>query len=366
VINVFLVDDSAVVRQVLTEILTKAPGITVMGSANDPIFAQKRLAKLEKDGQWPDVIVLDIEMPHMDGLTYLKKIMAEHPTPVLMCSTLTSEGSSQSLQALRSGAVDVIAKPKTNLKVSLGEASKVLVEAVRTAAKANTSQLKNRSHIKPAAPALQPQVKLSADAMLAKPKKSIGGFRGKLIAIGTSTGGTQALEEVLMALPADIPPILVVQHMPAAFTGPFAERLNSVSKPRVIEAKNHQPVMPGTVYIAPGHSHLMLLKAPIGLMIEVKDGPLVSRHKPSVDVLFRSFAKYAGNDSLGIIMTGMGEDGALGLKEMRDGGCKTIGQNKETCVVYGMPDSAFKKGGVMLEVPLDHIANQIIAYSNSK
>lgn len=360
-INVFLVDDSAVVRQVLTEMLNKAPGIKVIGTANDPIFAQQ---KIGKDGTWPDVIILDIEMPRMDGLTYLKKIMSERPTPVLMCSTLTQEGSRVSLQALRSGAVDVIGKPKTNLKNSLSESSKQLIDAVRTAAKANTAQLKRRAFSAPAAAPLTPSKKLTADAILAKPTKNINGFKGKIVAIGTSTGGTQALEEILTELPADIPPILVVQHMPAAFTGPFAERLNSISKPKVIEAKNHQPVLPGTVYIAPGSAHMMLQKAPVGLMISVKDGPLVSRHKPSVDVLFRSFAKYASNTALGIIMTGMGEDGATGLKEMHDIGCKTLGQNAESCVVYGMPDAAFKKGAVDRQVSLSHIASEIMSYGS--
>jgi len=361
-INVFLVDDSAVVRSVLSEILDAAPGIKVIGTANDPIFAQKSMGV---KGPWPDVIILDIEMPRMDGLTYLKKIMAEHPTPVLMCSTLTEEGSRSTLEAMRSGAVDAIAKPKTNLKNSLGEASKLLIDSVRAAAQANTKQLKRNSSV-PVKP-LEATTKLSPDEMLAKPSgKKVGGFQGKIIAIGTSTGGTQALEEVLMALPINTPPILVVQHMPAAFTAPFAERLNSVSQVNVVEAVDGQPILPSTVYIAPGHSHLMLDKSPIGMITSVKDGPLVSRHKPSVDVLFRSFAKHASSKALGIIMTGMGEDGALGLKEMRDIGCKTLGQNKATCVVYGMPDAAFKKGGVSLEVGLDKIASQIVAYSNRK
>lgn len=349
-IRIFIVDDSAVVRRVLTEVLEGVSGFEVIGSAQDPIFAQP---KMEKD--WPDVIILDVEMPRMDGLTFLKKIMSERPTPVVMCSTLTEEGSQTSLQALSIGAIDVVAKPKAHLKTSLPEASHDLVVAIRTAAKANMAGTK----LKPIMPIREVSKKLTADAILSKGISRSASRTGPLIAIGASTGGTQALEAVLTALPANILPILIVQHMPENFTRTFANRLNELCKVDVKEAENNDPLLPGRVLIAPGGKHMILQTTQFGASVQVKDGPLVSRHKPSVDVLFRSVSKYAGSNALGIIMTGMGDDGAKGLKEMHDAGAKTIAQNEATCVVYGMPQEAVKLGAIDHEIGLNKIPKMI-------
>jgi len=350
-IRVFIVDDSAVVRKVLTELLEGISGIEVTGSAQDPIFAQP---KMEKD--WPDVIVLDVEMPRMDGITFLKKIMAERPTPVVMCSTLTEEGSKTSLQALSIGAIDVVAKPKANLKTSLPEAKHDLVSAIRTAAKANMAGARPKT----IAPIPRVVAKLTADAMLSKSASRNAQRTGPLIAIGASTGGTQALEAVLTALPANTLPILIVQHMPEKFTNTFAHRLNELCKVEVKEAEDNDALLPGRVLIAPGGKHMMLQTTQFGASVQVKDGPLVSRHKPSVDVLFRSVSKYAGDNALGIIMTGMGDDGARGIKEMHSAGAKTIAQNEATCVVYGMPQEAVKLGAIDHEIPLSKIPEMIV------
>ncbi|MEH6347311.1 MAG: chemotaxis response regulator protein-glutamate methylesterase [Bermanella sp.] len=352
-IRVLIVDDSAVVRKVLGEMLTGVAGIEVMGTAQDPIFAQ---ARMEKD--WPDVVILDVEMPRMDGITFLKKIMRERPTPVIMCSTLTEEGSRTSLQALSIGAIDVVAKPKVNLKTSLPEASAELVAAIRTAAKANMACAK------PKAMAVVSKVatKLTADAMLSKAAGGNHKKTGSLIAIGASTGGTQALEAVLTALPANTLPILIVQHMPEKFTRAFAERLDGLCKVQVKEAEDNDALLPGRVLIAPGGKHMMLQTTQFGASVQVKDGPLVSRHKPSVDVLFRSVSKFSGGNALGIIMTGMGDDGARGIKEMHEHGAATIAQNEETCVVYGMPQEAVKLGAIDKELALSKIPQAIVSH----
>jgi two-component system chemotaxis response regulator CheB len=345
-IRVFIIDDSAVVRKVLTGILDTASGIEVIGSAQDPIFA---LPKMKVD--WPDVIILDVEMPRMDGITFLKKIMSERPTPIVMCSTLTEEGSKTSLEALRRGAIEVVAKPKANLKTSLPEASRTLISAIRAAARANMAGVKP----KPIAHVAPQREKFTADVMLERGSKLDMKKAGALIAIGASTGGTQALEAVLTALPCNTLPILIVQHMPEQFTKTFAKRLNEVSKVEVKEAEDNDPLLPGRVLIAPGGKHMMLQITQFGASVKIKDGPLVTRHKPSVDVLFRSVAKYAGANAMGIIMTGMGDDGARGLKEMHEVGATTIAQNEATCVVYGMPAEAVKLGAIDHILPLQSI-----------
>ena len=352
-IRVFIVDDSAVVRKVLTELLTGTSGIEVIGSAQDPIFAMARMEK-----SWPDVIILDVEMPRMDGITFLKKIMAERPTPVIMCSTLTAEGTKTSIQALSIGAIDVIAKPKVNLKSSLPEASSELISAIRTAVKANMASVKPKM----IAPIQKVAAKLTADAMLSSRGSRNASKTGGLIAIGASTGGTQALEAVLTALPANTLPILIVQHMPEKFTRTFAERLNQLCRVEVKEAEDNDALLPGRVLIAPGGMHMMLHATQFGASVQVKDGPLISRHKPSVDVLFRSVSKYAGNNALGIIMTGMGDDGAKGLKEMHDSGAKTVAQNEATCVVYGMPQEAVKLGAADHIIALNKIPEMIVSH----
>jgi len=345
-IRVFIVDDSAVVRQVLTKVLNNIAGITVIGSAPDPIFA---LAKLEKN--WPDVIVLDIEMPRMDGVTFLKKLMKEHPIPVVICSTLTTKGAEVTMHAMSAGAVDIITKPTINLKNFLQESETLMGHAIKGAAQAKIKNI-GESKLKP--------------VIIDKPITAMAETTDRVIAIGTSTGGTQALEAVLTRLPKTSPGIVVVQHMPEAFTAAFAQRLNSVCEVTVKEAQNNDRVMPGLVFIAPGGKHLLLRRSGAQYRVEVKDGPLVTRHKPSVNVLFRSVATAAGNNAIGIIMTGMGDDGAKGLKELHDTGALTIGQDEDSCVVYGMPKEALKAGGVDAEIPLDKIPELIVASPSRK
>ena len=351
-IKVLIVDDSAVVREVVKQVLESDPAIKVIGSAMDPIFAMEKMKT-----QWPDVIVLDIEMPRMDGLTFLHKIMAERPTPVVICSTLTEKGAQVTMQALAAGATSIITKPKMGVKRFLQEdASNDLVEAVKAAARANVRRLVGTTAPRP----LNASPKLNADAILAPPgTPSLGQTSEQIVAIGTSTGGTQALEVVLTALPRICAGIVIVQHMPEMFTEAFAQRLNGLCQIEVLEAKNNDRVIPGRALIAPGGKHMLLKRSGAQYHVEVVEGPLVNRHRPSVDVLFRSVAKFAGKNALGIIMTGMGDDGARGLKEMRDAGAHTIGENEETCVVYGMPKEAMKLGAVCEEIPLHQISGKI-------
>ncbi len=353
-INVLIVDDSAVVRQVLTATLTQDPGIKVIGAVSDPLFAMARMQT-----QWPDVIVLDVEMPRMDGITFLKKLMAERPTPVVICSTLTEKGAETTMQALAAGAVSIVTKPKVGLKQFLQDDSESLIVAVKAAARANLRRLAS-------APSIAVSAKLTADAILPASTHAMAETTDRIVAIGTSTGGTQALEVILTALPRVCPGIVIVQHMPEKFTEAFAARLNSLSQIEVREAVNGDRVMPGRALIAPGGRHMLLKRSGAQYHVEVVDGPPVSRHRPSVDVLFRSVAKCAGKNALGIIMTGMGDDGAKGLKEMYDMGASTLGQDEDSCVVYGMPKEAAKLGAVKRELPLDRIAHEIVAYGNKR
>ena len=348
-IKVLIVDDSAVVRQVLTEVLAQAPGIEVIGAASDPIFAMERMRT-----QWPDVIVLDVEMPRMDGITFLKKIMAERPTPVVICSTLTEKGAETTMQALAAGAASIIPKPKMGLKRFLQDSAEDLVSAVRAAAQANVRRLVPRANMPSVAP------KLSADAILPASAQAMAETTDRVVAIGTSTGGTQALEAVLTALPRVCPGIVIVQHMPEKFTEAFANRLNGLCQLEVREARGGDRVMPGRALIAPGGRHMLLKRNGAQYHVDIVDGPLVSRHRPSVDVLFRSVAKCAGKNALGIIMTGMGDDGAHGLKELHDLGARTLAQDEATCVVYGMPKEAVKLGAVDRVLPLGEIHLEII------
>ena len=351
-IKVMLVDDSAVVRQVLQAILDEEPDIEVIGAASDPIFALDKLSRA-----WPDVIVLDVEMPRMDGITFLKKIMAEHPTPVVICSTLTEKGAETSMQALAAGAVEIITKPKIGLKKFLQDSSHELVNAVRAAAQANVSRL-GRGAVPASAPV---PAKLSADAILpADTSHAMAQTTERIVAIGTSTGGTQALEAVLTALPRVSPGIVIVQHMPEKFTALFAERLNGICQIEVREARNNDRVIPGLALIAPGGKHMLLKRSGAYYHVDVIDGPLVNRHRPSVDVLFRSVAKFAGKNALGIIMTGMGDDGARGLKEMFDAGASTVAQDEASCVVFGMPKEAIKLGAAKKIVPLNEIHRAVL------
>ncbi len=351
-IKVLLVDDSAVVRQVLQAILDEEPDIEVIGAASDPIFALEKLKQA-----WPDVIVLDVEMPRMDGITFLKKIMAEHPTPVVICSTLTEKGAATTMQALAAGAVEIITKPKIGLKSFLQASSDQLVQAVRAAAQANVSRLR-RGAVPASAPV---PAKLSADAILpADTSHAMAQTTEHIVAIGTSTGGTQALEAVLTALPRVCPGIVIVQHMPEKFTASFAERLNDLCQIEVREAKSNDRVIPGLALIAPGGTHMLLRRSGAYYHVDVVDGPLVNRHRPSVDVLFRSVAKFAGKNATGIIMTGMGDDGARGLKEMLDAGASTVAQDEASCVVFGMPKEAIKLGAAKKIMPLNEIHRAIL------
>ena len=349
-INVLLVDDSAVVRQVLLAILSDTPDIHVMGAASDPIFAMDKLAR-----EWPDVIVLDVEMPRMDGITFLKKIMSERPTPVVICSSLTPRGAETTLQAMAAGAVEIITKPTSGLKNFLLESAPELVAAIRGAAQVNVRNLGKRP-----AP-LAPATKLSADAMLpAANGHAMAQTTERIVALGTSTGGTQALEAVLTALPRVCPGIVIVQHMPEKFTASFAARLNSLCQIEVREARNNDRIHPGLALIAPGGKHMMVTRSGAFYHVQVVDGPLVNRHRPSVDVLFRSVAKFAGRNATGIIMTGMGDDGAHGLKEMLDAGSATVAQDEASCVVFGMPKEAIKLNAAQRVMGLQEIAQVIL------
>ena len=343
-IQVLVVDDSAVVRQVVSALLAQDPEIEVMAAVADPILAMARMAT-----QWPDVLVLDIEMPRMDGITFLKKIMAERPTPVVICSTLTDRGTETSLAALAAGAVAIITKPKIGLKQFLSDASEDLTSAVKAAAKANVRKLQV-TH-KHTADVILPPAEPSRQAMIQTTER--------VVALGTSTGGTQALELVLTALPRVSPGIVIVQHMPEQFTAAFASRLNGLCQIEVKEAQNNDRVIQGRALIAPGGKHMLLRRNGAQYFVEVVDGPLVNRHRPSVDVLFRSVAKCAGANALGVIMTGMGDDGAVGLLEMRKAGAQTLAQDEKSCVVYGMPKEAHKRGAVGRYVPLEGIAREI-------
>jgi two-component system, chemotaxis family, protein-glutamate methylesterase/glutaminase len=351
-IKVMIVDDSALVRQVVSQALSADPGIEVIATAADPLFALQKMKTL-----WPDVLVIDIEMPRMDGITFLKKIMAERPTPVVVCSSLAEKGTQATFEALAAGAVAIITKPKLGLKSFLEDSSNDIVQAVRSAARANMRAM----HASATTAVNRP--KLSADVML-----SAGGHRAlerttdQVVAIGTSTGGTQALEAVLTRLPATTLGIVIVQHMPEKFTAMFAERLHSLCQIEVREARHGDRVIPGRALIAPGGRHMMLKRNGAQYVVDVADGPLVNRHKPSVDVLFRSVAKFAGANALGIIMTGMGDDGARGLKEMHDAGARTIAQDEASCVVFGMPKEAIKLGAVDQVMALDQIAGAIVSF----
>jgi two-component system, chemotaxis family, protein-glutamate methylesterase/glutaminase len=361
-IRVLIVDDSAVVRQVLSEQLAQDPAIEVIGAVADPLFAMGRM-KIE----WPDVIVLDIEMPRMDGVTFLRKIMDERPTPVVICSTLTEKGAATTLEALAAGAVAIVTKPKVGLKKFLEDSSGDVIAAVKAGGAANVAQLKaspRTTHSAAAAKSGAAAViahKNTADVVLApRSSHAMKQTTERIVAIGTSTGGTQALEQVLTALPLGSPGIAVVQHMPEKFTAAFAARLDGLCQVEVREAIDGERLLPGLVLIAPGGRHLMLRRSGAYYYADVTDGPLVNRHKPSVDVLFRSAAKFAGANAIGIIMTGMGDDGARGLLEMREAGATTVAQDEASCVVYGMPKEAVALGGAMSVMPLSRIAQTIV------
>ena len=347
-IKVMIVDDSAVVRQVLSGGLAEHPGIEVIDTAADPIFAMSKMQR-----NWPDVIVLDVEMPRMDGITFLRKLMAERPTPVVICSTLTERGAATTMEAMAAGAVAIVTKPQGGLRQFLLQATEELVSAIRAASQARLKRL---------APTQSPPApKLNADAILPPATQAaMARTTERIVAIGTSTGGTQALEYILTRLPRVCPALVIVQHMPERFTAAFAERLNGLCELEVLEARHGDRVVPGRALIAPGGRHLLLKRSGAQYVVDVVDGPPVSRHRPSVDVLFRSTARAAGANATGIIMTGMGDDGARGLREMFDAGALTLGQDEASCVVYGMPKEAMKLGAVSREIPLEQIPAAIL------
>ena len=350
-IKVLVVDDSAVVRQTMAEILASDRDIEVAGTAGDPFIAADRLKE-----QVPDVIILDIEMPRMDGITFLQKLMSQHPIPVVICSGLAGKGSETALKALECGAVEIIAKPRLGTKLFLEESKIRICQAVKAAAAARVRCI-------PAQYAAQVVPKLTADAVIEKPTgRAMVRTTEKVVVIGASTGGTEALRILLEAMPPDAPGIVIIQHMPEQFTAAFSKRLDRLCRITVKEAANDDSVIRGRALIAPGNHHLLLKRSGARYYVEINDGPLVCRHRPSVDVLFRSTARYAGKNAVGVILTGMGDDGARGMLEMKEAGAATIAQDEESCIVFGMPKEAIKRGCVDKVLPLDRIPGQIIHY----
>lgn len=348
-IRVLVVDDSAFVRQTMKEVLGSDPGIEVSAVASDPYAAVQRIKE-----QLPDVITLDIEMPRMDGLTFLDRLMSQHPIPVVICSTLAGAGSDTALAALAKGAVEVITKPRLGTKEFFEESRVRICDVVKAAAHARVAKSRQ------AAP-LTVAPKLTADAILAKPGSSaMIQTTDKVVVVGASTGGTEALREFLQSMPLDAPPIVIVQHMPAEFTARFAQRLEQICRITVKEAADDDSVIRGQALIAPGNRHMLLKRSGARYFVEIRDGPLVCRHRPSVDVLFRSAARYAGKNAVGVIMTGMGDDGAKGMLELRQAGAHTIAQDEATCVVFGMPAEAIRLSAAQQVLPLGAIASEVI------
>jgi two-component system chemotaxis response regulator CheB len=334
----------------MTQVLESDPEIEVVATASDPYIAVERIKSTN-----PDVITLDVEMPRMDGLTFLEKIMSQHPIPTVICSTLTEAGSEVALHALEKGAVDIITKPKLGTKEFFEESRIHICDIVKSAASARLRKLRvNR------VPTVAP--KLTADAVLSRQPQGEAMIQTteKVVVVGASTGGTEALREFLESMPLNCPGIVIVQHMPETFTARFAERLNGICRVTVQEAANGDTVLRGQALIAPGNKHLLLKRSGARYYVELKDGPLVSRHRPSVDVLFRSAARYAGKNSVGVIMTGMGDDGSRGMLEMKEAGAFNLAQDEESSVVFGMPAEAIKLGGVDRVMPLSRLAAEVI------
>lgn len=344
-IKVLIVDDSALVRQALTSIFSSDPQIEVMGTASNPYIAVTKIQK-----EVPDVITLDIEMPRMDGLTFLKKIMSQHPMPVVIISSYSDKGSTNALKALEYGAVEVVNKPILSSKEAIEEAKIGLCDVLKAA---SIAKLRKKTAFTP----ITVQPKLTADAVLAKTKTFSTVTTDIVVAVGASTGGTEALKVFLETMPVDSPGIVIVQHMPEHFTRSFANRLNDLCKIRVKEAANGDQVTKGLALIAPGNKHMLLKRAGTNYYVEITEGPLVNRHRPSVDVLFRSTAKFAGKNAIGIIMTGMGDDGARGLLEMKEAGARTAAQDEKSCVVFGMPKVAISLGAAEKVLPLEQLAS---------
>ncbi len=337
-VRVLIVDDSAVVRGILEKELSRDNQIEVIGTAPDPYIARDKIVKLK-----PDVITLDIEMPRMDGVTFLRKLMTHHPLPVIIISSLTTKGGDMALEAIEAGAVDVMCKP--GAAYTVGDMSVELIDKIKAAAQVQVKQRKTSQRLSSA------------------PKRlSLTKTTNKVIAIGASTGGTEALARVLSSFPRNTPGIVVVQHMPENFTRSFAERLDTLCEMEVKEAQDNDTVLPGKVLIAPGNYHMLLKRSGARYYVQVKPGPLVGRHRPSVNVLFKSVAKFAGANAIGVIMTGMGADGAEGLATMKENGASTVAQDEATCVVFGMPKEAIATGCVDKVVPLASIPSSVLKY----
>jgi two-component system chemotaxis response regulator CheB len=348
-IRVLIVDDSALVRSLLTDILRADPGIEVVGVASDAHVAREKIKLLN-----PDVLTLDVEMPKMDGITFLKNLMRLRPMPVVMVSSLTERGADVTLDALAIGAVDYLSKPKIDLAATLKDYSEELIEKIKVAAKATVRAL---DPCRAAAITIRPS--LSADAVLPKAKPKQFRTTDRIIAIGASTGGTEAIKEVLTRLPPDSPGVVIAQHIPKAFSTPFAKRMNDCCQMTVYEAEDGQQLLAGHAYIAPGDRHLMVVRDGARYVLRLDDGAPVNRHKPSVDVLFRSVAQNAGRNAIGVILTGMGKDGARGLKEMLAAGSQTIAQDEATSVVWGMPGEAVSLGAAQHVLALESVAGKI-------
>ncbi|MBD3822134.1 MAG: chemotaxis response regulator protein-glutamate methylesterase [Thiotrichales bacterium] len=370
-VKVLVVDDSSLVRQMLSDMLDSDPFIEVVGTASDPYDAREKVKTLR-----PDVLTLDIEMPRMDGVTFLKNLMRLHPMPVVMVSTLTEKGADITFEALDLGAVDFVTKPKIDLEHTFEAYSLEIRRKVKIAAKVSKEQLirQYERYVQnlDAKPAFKPNSaakadrvpdKLNVDAIIpSKPVPKSFGKTHQVIALGASTGGTEAIKEVLMRLPENTPPIVITQHIPAAFSLPFANRMDTISAMRVVQAEDGQEILPGWVYIAPGDRHLLVEKQGGKYICRLNDGPPVNRHKPSVDVMFRSVLQTVGTNAIGVILTGMGADGAQGLKELREIGVHTIAQDEKTSVVWGMPGEATKIGAAEEVMPLDKVAEKILSW----
>jgi two-component system chemotaxis response regulator CheB len=349
-LKVLVIDDSALIRGVMKEIINRESDMECVGSAPDPLVAREMIKSLN-----PDVLTLDVEMPKMDGLDFLERLMRLRPMPVLMVSTLTESGSDITFRALELGALDFFSKPKMDIARGMEEYAIEITDKIRAVAQAR---------IRKTVAAPYPQEKFSADAILPSTARRFSSTE-KLIVIGASTGGTEAIKDILSKLPADSPGILVAQHMPENFTKSFADRLDSLCRISVKEATHNERILPGHAYIAPGHSHLLLKRSGAHYLAELNQGPLVNRHRPSVDVLFRSVANIAGANALGIILTGMGKDGVQGLMEMYQAGSHTIAQDEASCVVFGMPKEAIAAGAVCEVLPLQNIARRAMDYLSS-
>ncbi len=341
-IRVLVVDDSALVRKMLTEMLQQDPLIEVVGVAQDPFIAREKIKQLN-----PDVLTLDVEMPRMDGVTFLRNLMRLRPMPVVMVSTLTQKGGEITLDALELGAVDFVSKPTVDIAHAFGDYAEEIIAKVKVASKARVRELKTAAE------------RYSADAVLPAIKPGHFKTTDKLIAIGASTGGTEAIREVLEVMPADSPAMVITQHIPEAFSKPFSERMNRCSQMSVTEAGDGEQIIPGHVYIAPGDRHLLVVRDGARLRCRLSDGPPVNRHRPSVDVMFRSVAQNVGLNAIGVILTGMGDDGARGMQEMQQAGAHTIAQDEKTSVVWGMPGVAVELDCVDEIVPLHNVANKI-------